>query len=128
MSHEVRTPLNGVLGMTRLLLDTSLDAAQREYAQTAYACSEGLLALINDVLDFSKLEAGKVTLEQLPFSVADVVEDGLAVVAETAQRKALGLCALISPDVPAVVLGDPTRLRQVRAQPAVECGEVHRSR
>ncbi len=113
MSHEVRTPLNGVLGMTRLLLETPLSAIQREYAQTAHACSEGLLALINDVLDFSKLEAGKVTLEALDFSLRDVVEDALAVVAEAAQTKGLELTGLFANDVPETVCGDPTRLRQV---------------
>ena len=112
-SHEIRTPMNGVIGMTRLLQDTPLSGQQREYVETIRACGEGLLALINDVLDFSKLEAGKVELESIPFSLRELVEDVLAVVAEPAQTKGLELASFIAPSVPASVRGDPTRLRQV---------------
>jgi PAS domain S-box-containing protein len=113
MSHEIRTPMNGVIGMTRLLQDTALSDQQREYVETVRACGEGLLALINDVLDFSKLEAGKVRLEAIPFSLRELAEDTVAVVAENAQAKGLELTSFIAPNVPQVVRGDPTRIRQV---------------
>ncbi len=113
MSHEIRTPMNGVIGMTRLLQDTALSDQQREYVETVRACGEGLLALINDVLDFSKLEAGKVRLEAIPFSLRELAEDAVAVVAENALAKGLELTPFIAPNVPQVVRGDPTRIRQV---------------
>jgi PAS domain S-box-containing protein len=113
MSHEIRTPMNGVIGMTRLLQDTPLSDQQREYVETVRACGEGLLALINDVLDFSKLEAGKVRLEAIGFSLRELAEDAVAVVAESAQHKGLELTSFIAPNVPQVVRGDPTRIRQV---------------
>lgn len=113
MSHEIRTPMNGVIGMTRLLQDTPLSEQQREYVETVRACGEGLLSLINDVLDFSKLEAGKVKLEAIPFSPRDLVEDALAVVADTAQSRGLELAGFHEISVPSSMRGDPTRLRQI---------------
>jgi PAS domain S-box-containing protein len=113
MSHEIRTPMNGVIGMTRLLQDTSLSGQQWGYVETIRACGEGMLALINDILDFSKLDAGKVQFEAIPFSLREVAEDAMAVVAETAQGKGLELVSFIGPMVPSLVRGDPTRVRQV---------------
>jgi PAS domain S-box-containing protein len=113
MSHEIRTPMNGVIGMTQLLGETALSEQQREYVETVRACGEGLLALINDILDFSRLEAGKVQLESIPFSVREVAEDAVSVVAPQAHGKHLELTCSIASDVPALVWGDPTRLRQV---------------
>ena len=113
MSHEMRTPLNGVLGMTHLLLRTPLNGVQREYVNVAKESGDLLLALIDDVLDFSRIEAGKVELETAPFALREMVEEALEIVAWGAAEKGLDLAFRVSDEVPAQVLGDATRLRQV---------------
>ena len=113
MSHEVRTPMNGVIGMTSLLLDTPLTQQQRDFVDTIRVSGESLLTIINDILDFSKIEAGRVELEAHPFDVEQCVAESLEMLAGQAHGKGLELSMYIDPSVPAQVIGDATRLRQV---------------
>ena len=113
MSHEIRTPMNGVLGMTELLLGTSLAEKQRKFARTIQSSAENLLGVINEILDFSKAEAGKLTIERVPCDIHELVEDVVDLLAEPAQRKGLEIALLLAPSTPGVVLADPVRVRQV---------------
>jgi two-component system, sensor histidine kinase and response regulator len=113
ISHELRTPMNGVIGMTSLLVDTPLTAEQRSYADTIRECGEALLHLINDVLESSKIEAGKLELERLDFDLRATVDAVLTQFAERAETKGLELTGLVHAAVPTALRGDPGRLRQV---------------
>ena len=113
MSHEVRTPMNGVLGLTELLLDTHLDADQRDYAETILRSGQALLEILNDILDLSKIEAGKLEIEETVFDPVQAIDDVLALCGPRASAKGLLLMGDAGADMPRDAIGDPGRLRQV---------------
>ncbi|VVO01502.1 hybrid sensor histidine kinase/response regulator [Pseudomonas fluorescens] len=112
ISHEIRTPMNGVLGMTELLLGTPLSVKQRDYVQTIHSAGNELLTLINEILDISKLESGQIELDDVQFDLNALIEDCLSIFRAKAEQQNVELISFIQPQVPRVVSGDPTRLRQ----------------
>jgi two-component system, sensor histidine kinase and response regulator len=113
MSHDIRTPMNGIIGMTDLCLDTELTDEQREYLGMVRSSADSLLSLLNDILDFSKIEGGMLELEEIDFNLSDTVEDTVKSLAYLAHKKGLELALRIDRDVPMALVGDPGRLRQV---------------
>jgi len=115
MSHEIRTPMNGVIGTLQLLADTRLGEVQQDYVNTAHKSAHSLLTILNDILDLSKIEAGKMSIEAIPLDVREIVGDLITLHTMTAEEKCIELIAEIDDKLPQVLVGDPTRIRQILA-------------
>ena len=115
MSHEIRTPMNGVIGTLQLLSDTELGQTQQEYVNTAHKSAHSLLTILNDILDLSKIEAGKLNIELIPLDLREIVNELITLHTMTAEEKVIQLYAEIDEQLPPVLIGDPTRIRQIVA-------------
>jgi signal transduction histidine kinase/ActR/RegA family two-component response regulator len=113
MSHEIRTPLNGLLGMLSLSMEEEMTPSQRNRLEIAHLAGQSLLGLLNDILDISKVEAGKLDLEHIPFNLRELAEESATLLSEQGRRKGIDVVIQVAPDLPEQLTGDPTRLRQV---------------